>query len=618
MTDQHWFDALAVTLARGISRKQLLKLAGGAALSLMAPRLPALAQQARCRTGADCPAGTPDCCAGQCTSLQIDDTSCGVCGNNCLAGGRICENGVCVVSCSPPKLRSGDSCVCPAPTTACRDDCCAPGQQCCPSGVCCAPDQQCCGGLYCCALGETCCGGSCCNPAQQVCFPNGDLLNGTRCCDNDRACGDVCCGGIQECVNGSCEKSCFSCAQDETCCRVGGNAFCKAVADLCGGQCCSPYVECASSRSDPNARVCCPAERHVCNGVCCDADESCADDDGRCIAAPATLCRPPCDADSRCCGGSSSSDTSQCCACCTVEKDECGRWQLLGFTLPDGSPERQCIAAEQLCPELACGPGQSCCSGTSGTRHQCCGDDQACCDGRCCQPGDVCNAGQCVSLCPDSPCAPGQSCCRSTTGMQQQCCGPDQACCDGRCCKPDEECKAGQCVPKSEEWEGTWHAVGTHDAQLYGAGGANRHQETLDAMFTFRVAADGTIDGEGRATVEEPPGFGNGCAFTRSPQRFEVPVRITGKRSATVDGQPLFTLELKPDSVSVTYTSACGTGMGTDVGAVDAWPRSAESQCGWQVTLLAQDPSTRDEETLHACGPNNLTQITVTIRRAHA
>ncbi|HEY8836593.1 MAG TPA: hypothetical protein VIO16_02720, partial [Dehalococcoidia bacterium] len=65
MTDQHWFDALAVTLARGISRKQLLKLAGGAALSLMAPRLPALAQQARCRTGADCPAGTPDCCAGQ-------------------------------------------------------------------------------------------------------------------------------------------------------------------------------------------------------------------------------------------------------------------------------------------------------------------------------------------------------------------------------------------------------------------------------------------------------------------------------------------------------------------------------------------------------------------------
>jgi len=94
-----------------------------------------------------------------------------------------------------------------------------------------------------------------------------------------------------------------------------------------------------------------------------------------------------------------------------------------------------------------------------------------------------------------------------------------------------------------------------------------------------------------------------------------VPVRITGKRSATVDGQPLFTLELKPDSVPVTYTSACPTGTGT---AVDAWPRSAESQCGWLVTLLAQNPSTKEEETLHACGPNNLTQITVTIRRAHA
>jgi hypothetical protein len=33
--------------------------------------------------------------------------------------------------------------------------------------------------------------------------------------------------------------------------------------------------------------------------------------------------------------------------------------------------------------------------------------------------------------------------------------------------------------------------------------------------------------------------------------------------------------------------------------------------------MLAEDPSTKNEETLHACGPNNLTQIKVIIHRAH-
>jgi hypothetical protein len=32
--------------------------------------------------------------------------------------------------------------------------------------------------------------------------------------------------------------------------------------------------------------------------------------------------------------------------------------------------------------------------------------------------------------------------------------------------------------------------------------------------------------------------------------------------------------------------------------------------------MPAENPSTKDEETLHACGPNNMTQIKVTIHRA--
>ena len=177
----------------------------------------------------------------------------------------------------------------------------------------------------------------------------------------------------------------------------------------------------------------------------------------------------------------------------------------------------------------------------------------------------------------------------------------------------NESSQCGEFVT-GDKWEGTWHAMGTHDAQLYGAGGNVRHQETLDATFAFYVAADGTISGEGRASTEQPPGVSDQCRFTRSPQQFDVPVRIVGKRSATVDSQPIFTLELKPDTVPVTFTSSCPKGTGTT--ALN-WPQGAESQCGWQVTMLAEDPSTKEEETLHACGPNNLTQVKVTIRRAH-
>jgi hypothetical protein len=169
--------------------------------------------------------------------------------------------------------------------------------------------------------------------------------------------------------------------------------------------------------------------------------------------------------------------------------------------------------------------------------------------------------------------------------------------------------------PTGDKWEGTWHVTGIHDSQRYGAGGKLvRHQETFDATFVFYVSGDGVISGEGRATVDNPPGVADECTNTWSPPHFDVPVHITGKSSATVDGQPLFTLELKPDAVPVTFTSKCPKGVGT---APCNWPACAESQCGWRVTMLAKDPSTKDEETLHACGPNNMTQVKVTIHRAH-
>ena len=168
--------------------------------------------------------------------------------------------------------------------------------------------------------------------------------------------------------------------------------------------------------------------------------------------------------------------------------------------------------------------------------------------------------------------------------------------------------------PTGEKWEGTWHVTGIHDSQRYGSGGKVRHQETLDATFVFYVSGDGMISGEGRASVDNPPGVADECTTALSPAHFDVPVRITGKSSATVDGQPLFTLELKPDSVPATFTSKCPKGSSS----IDCnWPMCSESQCGWKITMLAKDPSTKDEDTLHACGPNNLTQVKVAIHASH-
>jgi hypothetical protein len=167
--------------------------------------------------------------------------------------------------------------------------------------------------------------------------------------------------------------------------------------------------------------------------------------------------------------------------------------------------------------------------------------------------------------------------------------------------------------PTGDKWEGSWHATGIHDSQRYGQGGNVRHEETLEATFAFYVSGDGVISGEGRAAVDEPPGVADQCTTAMSPAQFDVPVHISGKSSVTTDGQPLFTLELEPDSVPLTFTSKCPKGTGT---TTCNWPKCSESQCGWKVTMLAKDPSTKEEETLHACGPNNLTQIKVTIHRA--
>ncbi|MCC7534712.1 MAG: hypothetical protein IT379_00785, partial [Deltaproteobacteria bacterium] len=70
---------------------------------------------ATCTGGLVCEGGTCTCppserCDGACTDVRSDARHCGACGNAC-APGQACENGACVVNCTDPQTRCGDSCV---------------------------------------------------------------------------------------------------------------------------------------------------------------------------------------------------------------------------------------------------------------------------------------------------------------------------------------------------------------------------------------------------------------------------------------------------------------------------------------------------------------------------
>jgi hypothetical protein len=117
VTEEHSFDELAKGLASGIvSRRQALKLVGGALLGGLLVSIPGVAQ-AHHKPGHGTPpgqggtppgqGGTPPgqvacppgltLCAGLCYDLQTDNCNCGACGNICAGSGlgRCCENGIC-------------------------------------------------------------------------------------------------------------------------------------------------------------------------------------------------------------------------------------------------------------------------------------------------------------------------------------------------------------------------------------------------------------------------------------------------------------------------------------------------------------------------------------------
>src|SRR5438105_4223481 len=90
----HWLDQASKTLARGVSRKGFLTLAGSLALTALVPRpRPAAGQEDTCPQGCDPPFST--CCGEHCFDVTSSFDHCGVCGHPC-GEGEVCAGGQCV------------------------------------------------------------------------------------------------------------------------------------------------------------------------------------------------------------------------------------------------------------------------------------------------------------------------------------------------------------------------------------------------------------------------------------------------------------------------------------------------------------------------------------------
>ncbi|MBM4376026.1 MAG: hypothetical protein FJ095_13150 [Deltaproteobacteria bacterium] len=182
----------------------------------------------------DCQAGKTEC-SGSCVDLQSDAANCGSCGNGCdLANtGKVCDLGVCVPGCSPPREKCGTACV----ETSKDPQHCGKCGNACAKGQVCGDDGN--GSAACltsCPSGLVDCGGACV-----------DLRNDFNHCGS---CGNTC-NDDNVCTADSCAFG----ANGGTCQNESGAKLCLGSDNPCLETKCDPKLGCVQKPLSPSAIV---------------------------------------------------------------------------------------------------------------------------------------------------------------------------------------------------------------------------------------------------------------------------------------------------------------------------------------------------------------------------
>src|SRR6266508_6665314 len=297
MAHEHWLDTLSRALARGISRKDFLRLLGAVALAALLPGPASSARQRRpCSDG--CAAPFPDCCGEFCTNVEIDVSNCGGCGHAC-APGLICRGGTCLAVEPPPTPEAPPPASCQPPCAAnqvCIGE--SGGALCCDQALAClntcypSPPQRCEAGAasWCCPAERTCCAEACCSPLT-TCRPTGpNPISGDPCCPNEKVCGDDCCWGETECVDGTCRPICAPpCGPGQVCIQnldfishPEGISCCDIENVWLENLCCPVENRYWTIEGHILVPECCPPEQQCPDG-CCGAGQRC--EGGQCVQA---------------------------------------------------------------------------------------------------------------------------------------------------------------------------------------------------------------------------------------------------------------------------------------------------------------------------------------------
>ncbi len=413
----------------------------------------------------DCAQGLIECegtALGECVDPLLDPEHCGECGNACGAG-FVCSAGTCALSCQAGLIECDGLCINPKKSLEH-----------------CGAGADCAGGLAC-RTGEVCSLGNCARSCQV-----GLLKCGGTCIDPDRD--PVYCGAIADCsgrgagtacavgsvcIGGVCQVSCAAdqIACDATCVSpLKDLRFCGATLG-CGNGKGNPGDDCADGEVCSNGKcaLSCQPSLVECEGTCvdpltdrdfCGARSGCGVE-GKGSAGMA--CQPGFVCNNGVCSRSCPNGTVKCDGSCFDPKKDrvhCGATFGCGVN-EGGSPGQTCDDGE-VCSSgsclLSCQPGLVECDSTCvnpKTDRAYCGATAGCGEsggsaGVLCDPGYVCNAGECSLSCADGLVNCGGFCvdpaedrafCGATPG-----CGSNGEGDDGEICEAGFVCNAGECA----------------------------------------------------------------------------------------------------------------------------------------------------------------------------